>query len=80
MESIEKLLGSAENDREALDILEEKIRDYAIAIDNEIQDLRDQIYYTHNAKTNNVISAYQVLDELHGILGLIKQLHYDRGE
>lgn len=77
---IDRLLGKAETDQEALELLESKILDIRLEIDSEITDLQDKVYYTRNAKSHNVISAYRVLDELDNVLRMVKQIRYDDSE
>ena len=77
---IDRLLGKAETDQEALELLESKILDIRLKIDSEITDLQDKVYYTRNAKSHNVISAYRVLDELDNVLRMVKQIRYDDSE
>lgn len=77
---IDRLLGATETDQEALELLESKILDIRLEIDSEITDLQDKVYYTRNAKSHNVISAYRVLDELDNVLRMVKQIRYDDSE
>jgi hypothetical protein len=74
--NLDIILKDAENETQALLLLEQEIRDYRLSIDSQIEYLQDLIYYEQNADADDVERAIAILHELHGILAIVKALRY----
>jgi len=73
---LDKIIGRAEDAKEALYFLEMEIIDYQRLITSEIQGYRDAMYYADKVGIDEVNNAFEYLKELSYFYKILKSMNF----